>query len=264
MTVTEALLLGAIQGATEFLPVSSSGHLAVLKSILDVGEVPILFDVILHIATLIVVLVAFRRRVAGVLKSIARWISRRSDDSDTENLRLSWVILLATAITAVVGLGVGRLDIGSSPRIVSALFIVTGAILIASRFFSGTRTYRDIGLREGLIVGLGQGLGVFPGISRSGISITCGLASGLNREKAGEFAFLVSIPAILGAFILTIRDAGELSQSVGALALIVGFVAALAVGMASLFLLLRVVRSGKLFYFAVYLIPLGVVGLIFL
>jgi len=264
MTIVQALLLGAVQGAAEFLPVSSSGHLAVLKSILEVGDVPILFDVILHIATLIVVVYVFRQRIWGIVRSIGRWIARRTNEADGENLRLAWVIIVATVITAVIGLGVGQLEIGASPRIVSALFIVTGFILIGSRFFSGTRDYREIGLRDGLIVGFSQGLGVFPGISRSGITITAGLVSGLNREKAGEFAFLVSIPAILGAFILTLRDAGELSQSVGAVALAVGFIAALIVGMAALTVLLRLVRSGKLFYFAIYLIPLGIVGLILL
>ncbi len=264
MTIAQALLFGAVQGATEFLPVSSSGHLAVLKTVLDLGDVPILFDVILHIATLIVVVFVFRTRIGGILRSIGRWIVRRADETDGENLRLTWVIIVATVITAVLGLGVGRLDVGAGPRVVSALFIVTGFILIGSRFLSGTRDYREIGLRDGLIVGVSQGLGVFPGISRSGITISAGLVTGLNRETAGEFAFLVSIPAILGAFILTLREAGELSESVGVPALAVGFIAALIVGAAALTVLLRLVRSGKLFYFAIYLIPLGIVGLILL
>ena len=264
MSWAAAILLAILQGITEFLPVSSSGHLAVLKAVLDVGDVPILFDVILHIATLVVVVFVFRQRIWGILRSIGRWIARRADETDGENLRLTWVIIVATVMTAIVGLGVGQLDTGASPRVVSALFVVTGLILIGSRCFSGTRDYRKLGLRDGLVVGFSQGLGVFPGISRSGITISAGLVSGLNREKAGEFAFLVSIPAILGAFILTVRDAGELSESVGAAALVLGFIAALIVGTGALTLLLRLVRSGKLFYFAIYLIPLGIVGMILL
>lgn len=262
MTLLEALILGAVQGATEFLPVSSSGHLAVLKVLFDAGDVPVLFDVILHIATLVAVIFVFRRRIGSIIRSIARWIARRADETDGDNLRVTWVILVASVITAALGLGIGQLDLGSNPRIVSGLFIVTGAILVASAFFSGSRTYRDIGLREGLVVGLAQGLGVFPGISRSGITITAGLASGLTREKAGEFAFLVSIPAIVGAFLFTLRDASELSATVGAGALAVGFVTALLVGTAALLLLLRLVRSGRLYLFAAYLVPLGIVGLI--
>lgn len=263
MTIIQGLIFGALQGATEFLPVSSSGHLAVLKTLLDLAEVPILFDVILHIATLIAVVVVFRARVAAILGSLARWIVRRSGDGDGENLRLAWVIALATIVTAALGLLVGRLEVGSSPRLVSLLFVVTGGILIASRFVSGNRTYREIGLRESLVVGFAQGLGVFPGISRSGITISAGLVSGLERERAGEFAFLVSIPAIVGAFALTLRDAGELSESVSFAALAAGFVTALVVGLVALVTLVRLVKRGKLWVFSFYLIPVGIAGLIY-
>lgn len=264
MTVAQSLILGAVQGATEFLPVSSSGHLAVLKSIMDIGDVPVLFDVILHVATLVVIVVVFRARIGSILRSLGRWIIRSADDTDADNLRITWVIIVASVFTAGIGLGVGRLDVGSNPRIVSALFIVTGVILVGSKFLNGHRTYRELGWRDGLIVGVSQGLGVFPGISRSGITISAGLLSGLEREKAGEFAFLVSIPAVLGAFILTLRDAGELSRTVGTTELVFGFLAALVVGTAALLLLLRLIRNGKLFYFSVYLIPVGIAGLILL
>jgi undecaprenyl-diphosphatase len=264
MTVLEALILGAVQGATEFLPVSSSGHLAVLRSIMEIGDIPILFDVILHVATLIVVIVVFRKRVGAILAALGRFVAGRRRDDDRENLRLSWVIVLATIVTAAVGLGVNELNVGANPRLVSALFIVTGLILVVSRLYHGSRDFATIGVRDGLIVGLAQGLGVFPGISRSGITITAALAAGQSREKAGEFAFLVSIPAIIGAFVLTLRDAGELAESVGTLALLVGFVAALAVGFAAILLLLRLVRRGNLYVFAAYLIPVGIVGLILL
>ena len=264
MTFIQALLLGAVQGATEFLPVSSSGHLAVLRAVMELRDVPVLFDVMLHIATLIVVIVVFRRRVGGLLRSIFRWVSRRSGDADRENLRLAWVIIVATVLTGVIGLAVGSLETGLRPRVVSALFILTGLILLGSRFFSGSRDYRGIGLRDGVIVGIAQGLGVFPGISRSGITISAGLVAGMDRETAGEFAFLVSIPAILGAFVLTLRDAAELSQSVAPAVLVAGFVAALVVGAGALTLLLRIVKSGRLYFFAFYLIPLGIAGLVFL
>jgi undecaprenyl-diphosphatase len=264
MTIGEAVLFGAVQGLTEFLPVSSSGHLAVLKALLDIGDVPILFDVILHVATLVVVIVVFRQRVGRILASIGRFIVRRSRESDATDLRLTWVIIIATVVTAAIGLGVNELDVGVNPQVVSALFIVTGLILIASRFLHGSRDYAAVGVKDGLMVGIGQGLGVFPGISRSGITITASLAAGLDRERAGEFAFLVSIPAILGAFVLTLRDAAELSESVGFAALAVGFVTALVVGLLAILLLLRLVKRGKLFYFAFYLIPAGIVGLILL
>lgn len=264
MTIFQALLFGALQGITEFLPVSSSGNLAVLKSIMELQEVPVLFDVILHIATLIVVVLVFRDRIGRIIRSVVRWIARRSDGSDAEDLRLAWVIILASVITAGLGLAVNELDAGANTKLVSVLFIVTGALLVVARFMHGADGYDRIGVKHGLIVGFGQGLGVLPGISRSGITITAALVAGMDRERAGEFAFIVAIPAILGAFVLTLRDAAELSSMVSVPALIVGFVAALIVGLGALLILIRLIRRARLYLFSFYLIPLGIVGLILL
>lgn len=264
MSTFEAIIFGVVQGATEFLPVSSSGHLALLKSIMDLSEVPILFDVLLHVATLIVVVAVFRRRIGQVFVSLGRWIGRSAEDEDSANLRLAWVIVVATVVTGVLGLLLDELEIGLQPKIVSALFLVTAAILVGAHFFSGTRGYREIGIKDALIVGAAQGFGVLPGISRSGITISASLAAGLSRERAGEFAFLISVPAILGALVLSLRDAGELAAMVSPGALIAGFASALVVGLVSLLLLMRLIRSGRLFYFSFYLVPLGIVGLILL
>ncbi|MFW5688200.1 MAG: undecaprenyl-diphosphate phosphatase [Spirochaetota bacterium] len=264
MTILEAILFGVIQGATEFLPVSSSGHLAVTKTILSLSEVPILFDVLLHVATLLVVVVYFRSRIGKVFVSLGRWVARNATDEDAPNLRLAWVIVVATVVTGGLGILINELDVGMHPKIVSALFIVTALILIGAHFMSGRRGYERIGLKDALIVGAAQGLGVLPGISRSGITISASLASGLSREKAGEFAFLISIPAILDALVLSLRDAGELAAVVSPAGLVAGFASALVVGLLSLVLLVRLIKSGKLFYFSFYLIPLGIVGLILL
>jgi undecaprenyl-diphosphatase len=264
MTLPEAILFGAVQGATEFLPVSSSGHLAVLKAIRHLGEVPILFDVILHVATLIVVVFVFRRRIGSILVSLGRWIARRATEEDATHLRIAWVVVVATFVTGVVGLLVNELDIAPHPKIVSALFLVTAVILTVSRFLTGKRDYREIGIRDALIVGAAQGLGVLPGISRSGITITASLASGLDRERAGEFAFVVSIPAVLGALLLSLREGEELAAVVSPIALLAGFVSALVVGLVSLLLLIRLVRGGRLYFFSIYLAVIGVAGIIWL
>ncbi len=262
MTILEAVLYGIIQGATEFLPVSSSGHLALAKAFLDQTDVPVLFDVILHVATLIVVIAGFRKRVAAILRALVRWIRRTAEEEDGPMLRLAWVIVVATALTAGLGFLIEGLDLGTMPVLVSGMFIVTALVLIGARFSRGTRGYTTIGWREAVVVGVAQGAGVVPGISRSGISISAGRASGLAREKAGEFAFLVSIPAILGALLLSINDFGDLSESVGALPLVVGFVTAMVIGWASLRFLMKLVQSGRLYLFAFYLVPLGVFGMI--
>lgn len=263
MSFIQSIFLGALQGITEFLPVSSSGHLVVLKGFMALEEVPMLFDVLLHVATLFVVLIVFRDRVGKILVSLGRTLIGRKNEEDLENLRLFGVILISTVITGVMGLGIEKMDPGSNIKLVSALFIVTGLILIWTRYMQGTINYGTIGVKQGLITGFGQGLGVFPGISRSGITISAALMAGMNREKAGEYSFLISIPAILGALLLELKDADTLFTAVAPLKVAAGFGSAFIVGLLSLLLLLRLIHRGKLFVFSFYLIPLGIAGLFF-
>jgi undecaprenyl-diphosphatase len=263
MTVLEALLLGVVQGLTEFLPVSSSGHLAVLKHLFGRGEVPILFDVLLHISTLAVVVMVFRARIGAVLVSLGRWAGRRwTAEQDGENLRIVRLGVLATVVTGVLGVGISRLEPGGSPTLVGVLFLVTAGILIATRVAAGSRGYREMGAGRALLAGFAQGLGVFPGISRAGITISAGLLSGVARREAAEFSFLISIPAILGALVLTLRDFGELAATVPPVSLAAGVVSSFLVGLLSLKLLLRLVRGGRLYLFALYLVPLGILTII--
>ena len=263
MKVIQALLLGILQGVTEFLPVSSSGHLVLARALMGIGDVPILFDVILHVATLLVVIWVFRRRIAGILVSLYRFVVRRTDESDRPYLILTGQLAAASVVTAVIGLGISRVEIREDPRVVSALLLVTAVLLLATLRSRGMRGIQSIGWGRSLVMGAAQGLGVFPGISRSGITISSGLLCGLDRKAAGEFSFLLSLPAVGGAFLLTLKDAAELSEAVPTLSLVVGFAAALAAGYASLRLLLWLVEDGRLWIFAIYLIPAGICGLLF-
>ncbi len=262
MTVIQAALLGLLQGVAEFLPISSSGHLVLARALMNLNEIPVLFDVILHIATLVVVIWVFRKRVGGILAALFRFVTRRSLDTDRPYLILALQLAGASVITAVIGLGISRLNIRGEPGIVSLLLIVTAVILLFSLWSRGGRSIENIGWKRALLMGTAQGLGVFPGISRSGITIGTGLFSGLDRKAAGEFSFLLSIPAVGGAFLLSLKDAAELSDSVPALALVVGFVAALAAGYASLKFLLWLIADGRLWIFAIYLVPAGIWGII--
>ena len=264
MTLVQACVLGLFQGVAEFLPISSSGHLLVFKDLMGLSGVPALFDVVLHLATLGSILVVFRRRVAGILVSITRFLMRKSGEADAENLAIVPPALVATVLTAIVGLLIDRVDLSGKPKVVAGLLIVTAAILVASSRFKGGSGYRGMGWKHGVIIGLAQGIGVFPGISRSGITISAGLASGLRREEAGEFAFLLAIPAILGALVLKFRDLGELQGTVSAAPLVAGSAVAFAAGVASLLLLKPIVRKGKLAWFAAYLVPAGLLGLFLL
>jgi undecaprenyl-diphosphatase len=269
MTTLQALLLGLFQGIAEFLPISSSGHLLVIQKLMGLSDVPLLFDVILHLGTLLSIIVVFRRRIGGILAAIWRWIVNPGErktvaethPGDPENLALVLPAIVATAVTGVIGYLIQKYLPVESPRVVCGLFLVTAALLIVSSRINGGRGYKELGIARGALVGLFQGIGVFPGISRSGITISGGLATGLNRETAGEFAFLLAIPAILGAFVLELKDASALGASVGAFPLALGFVTAFAAGIVALSLLMPIVRKGKLAWFAVYLIPAGVLGL---
>jgi undecaprenyl-diphosphatase len=264
MSFIQALFLGALQGITEFLPVSSSGHLVVMRHFMGLVEIPILFDVLLHLSTLIVVLIVFRKPLISLLLSLGRFIARKNGEQDRENLKLVLIIVIATVPTVLLGLGISVLEMETHPKMISALFMVTGAILIIAHFARGEKDYGKIGAKEGILTGIAQGLGVFPGISRSGITISASLLVGLKREKAGEYSFLIAIPAIIGAFVFELKDMNELMVSVNPVALITGILSSFIVGLVSLLFLLRLVRKGKLYFFSFYLIPLGIIGIILL
>ena len=263
MNTLQAIALGVLQGATEFLPVSSSGHLVITKELFGVAQVPILFDVLLHVATLVAVIVVLRTQVWAFLVALGRLVRRTVREEDRPYLRLIPIIVVTTAVTGGFGIGLDHLFNIRNPVMTSALFLVTAGLLIATRWFHGTRGLNQIRWLDALILGVAQGLGVLPGISRSGATISVALYSGMDRKTAGEYSFLLSIPAILGALVLTLRDAEALGAQVGLGPVIAGCVAAAVVGYVALTALLKIVRAGKLSLFAWYLIPLGVAGILF-
>ncbi len=261
MTFIQSILLGALQGFTEFLPVSSSGHLAVVESFMKLQEVPVLFDILLHLATLLVVIIVFRNRLIGIVISLFKRNNIKNEDK--ANRKLFLMILVSTFFTGIIGLGLNNLEVEKYLFIIYFLFIITGFILIGSKFWGGSIDYSSLGLKQGVITGISQGLGVLPGISRSGITISAALLSGMSREKAGEYSFLISMPAILGAFILEFKDAEGLLDIVDPLIIGAGMISAFIVGLLSLKILLKLIKNGKLYLFSFYLIPLGIMGLLF-
>jgi len=278
MNATKALILGLIQGIAEFLPISSSGHLELAKNLLGLQDVPVLFDVILHIATLIVVIAVFRERILAILRALWNWLfhrgkvlsrgltktQKKKDDLNRANLAYIVPLIVATVVTAIVGFVIYKFIPQAGVKVVSACLLVTAAILGSTAFMKpGNLKAGEMGLPRSLFIGLAQGIGVFSGISRSGITISAGIFSGLDREAAGEFSFLLAIPAILGAFIISLKDMGQMTASVSYGQLAIAFFAAMASGYFALKLLMKVIKSGKLYFFAPYLLVVGVLGLIF-
>lgn len=278
MSVVEGILLGLLQGVAEFLPISSSGHLALAQELFDLDDVPLLFDIMLHLATLGAVLLFFRRKIWTLLKVAGRWLARRSLPEDKADVRTIVALLLGTAVTGVFGIVLSDLVEDYSEKLICVGFFITAGLLIFSDAVEERRRKKLLesgsdglvttrtGVRplQGLGIGLAQGIGVLPGISRSGSTIAGALLCGVDREQAGEFSFLLSIPAILGAFVLELDDLDTIGDSVGVAPVVAGCVAAFVAGIFALSVLMKIVRKGKLEWFALYLIPAGILGLVFL
>ncbi len=258
MTILQAIILGAIQGLAEFLPISSSGHLAIAEYFFKQESLPILFDILLHIATLAAVCTVFAKKIARLFCVLGRYITGKQKPEDKEDIKMIRAIILATSVTGVIGIilkdWVKNIDV----KIVPFFFIVTGFVLILSSFIKPKNQKKEPSIISALAVGAAQGIGVIPGISRSGSTISASLFSGLTRETAGEFSFLLSVPAILAAFILELKSADTLLVGISIPALVAGMTSAFIVGFFSLKFLLGLIKKGKLVYFSFYLIPLGI------
>lgn len=266
MSVIQGILLGFLQGVAEFLPISSSGHLAVAQNLFGLEEVPLLFDIFLHLATLAAVCIYFWRKIWNLLKCLGRWISRKeATEDDIAGRKNIIAIILSTIITGILGIVTSKLIPDMSIKVTCAGFLVTALLLIVSSRIGKKNTTEEkpVSKSQALIIGFMQGIGTLPGISRSGSTIAGALFSGVNQKTAGDYSFIISIPAILGAFILELKDLGEVSETVGAAPVIAGCAAAFAVGYISLTVLMKIIRKGKLQWFAAYLIPLGILGMIF-
>ncbi|HBP08796.1 MULTISPECIES: undecaprenyl-diphosphate phosphatase [unclassified Treponema] len=276
MSIFQGIVLGVLQGIAEFLPISSSGHLIVAQNLFGLEEVPLLFDVFLHVATLLAVVLYFRKKIWELICSFARIFvpvknpSAVQIEKKDEDTKYIVAIILATFVTGVLGIFSSKVISEISVKLVCAGFVVTALLLIFSSLIEKKHlSYSETSLKspswkQSLVIGLAQGIGTLPGISRSGSTIAGSLFCGVKRDVAGEFSFIVSIPAILGAFILELKDLGEVSSSIGAEPVIAGCAAAFASGYIALSWLMRLIKKGRLEWFACYLIPVGILGMIFL
>ncbi len=258
MTILQSIMLGAIQGFAEFLPISSSGHLAIASYFLGQASVPLLFDVMLHLATLFAVLLVYRKRIVELFFVLVRVVTGKSGEDDRADRGTILALVVATAFTGAIGFALKDVVENMAPFWISCCLVATGVMLIVAGRWVPRKALAAPGLLQGVIVGVAQGIGVTPGISRSGITISASLVSGVERKAAGEFSFLLSIPAILAAFILELKDADTLKGAVDAVPLALGMLTAFAVGYLALKFLIGLINKGKLGWFALYLIPAGI------
>jgi len=248
MDFLDALILGILQGITEFLPVSSSGHLVIGQKLLGINVPGNAFEVILHIGTLMSILVVFWPDIHRLL----------GDIKDYNTRIYIFTLLLGTTPAIIVGL-LSKDQIASmfdNTHTVALALIVTGIILISSKWFLNKKS--DLTLIKGFNIGLAQALAIIPGISRSGVTICTGLMMGLSTKEAARFSFLLAIPAISGAGILTAMDIDKIS--LGMDVIFVGFLSSFLVGWAALKWLLNLLKTGKFHWFGVYCLLLGIIA----
>ncbi len=256
MSIWQSILLGLTQGLAEFLPVSSSGHLVFFQSLFGLKEPPIFFDVMLHLATLLAIILFFRRDIWKIIQGVGSTFKK--NQSDFSQVKLLSLIILATLPTGLMGFFLKDWfeSFFSAPRQVGGFLFLTGLVLFFTRFIRKEGKPLDqMKWSDALLIGIAQGIAILPGISRSGATISTSLFLGLNRELSGRFSFLLSIPAILGATLLEI-EAIDLSLPLETL--LIGTGVAFVTGMISLTFLMKIIRIGKLFHFSYYCCGLGI------
>jgi undecaprenyl-diphosphatase len=263
VSVLQAIVLGAVQGLTEFIPISSSGHLVLVPEVLGWGQPGLAFDVLLHTASLVALLVYF----SGELLDLGRGVMR----GDREQRRLLWLLALGTIPAAIAGIALGDYFENSFEDASSSALqlLVTAAILVGAELVlrhhqhktaevgSRLRNMGDLREPDAGIIGVAQAISILPGISRSGSTIGAGLALGLDRDSAARFAFLLAIPALFGATLVQLPELQGTSLGLGAG--VAGFITSLATSYGSIWGLLRYLRSNSLYPFALYCVVAGVV-----
>ncbi|MFA6601167.1 MAG: undecaprenyl-diphosphate phosphatase [Candidatus Omnitrophota bacterium] len=266
MTILQAFILGFFQGLTEFLPVSSSGHLVLIQNFFNLSKGMIAFDVAVHWGTLLAVLVYFFKDIARIVRDtflfFVKLPFRRSlEKTFQEHPRAltGCFVLVSTVATGMMALAFREVfeKMFSSLIYVGIGWFLTGVfLLLSARFQHGVRGLQEMNHQDAFVIGLSQGIAIIPGVSRSGATILGGMMLGLDREAAARFSFLVGIPAILGAGILEMGNAVRMFTESPAV-LVTGVLTSALVGFVSIIFLLRLVRSGKFYWFGFYCIALA-------
>lgn len=264
MNEIQAFILGLVQGLTEYLPVSSSGHLTIGQEILGItSEENLTFDVVVHVATVLSTLVILWKEVVWLLNGVLKF-------KWNDEMRYAACILVSMIPVGIVGVFFKDYIeeiFGSGLLIVGICLLVTASLLAFSYYYKPQQK-ENISMRDAFIIGLAQAVAVLPGLSRSGSTIATGLLLGNNKAKLAQFSFLMVIPPILGEALLDVMKAikhgadavaGDISMS----ALAVGFIAAFISGCAACQWMVNIVKKGKLIYFAYYCVAIGLLAIVY-
>lgn len=250
LTILQGLFLGIVQGLTEFLPISSSGHLVLFQKLFGISEGNLTFEIAVHLATLIAVFIVFWKDIWEMIKKPFG--------------KFPMLIIVATIPTAIMGVALKDLfeKIFQSGATLGIEFIFTGLILWYAESVNKKSTNKGKGLedtnfKDAIIVGIAQGIAILPAVSRSGLTIAGSLFRGLNREFAAKFSFLVSIPAILGAAVIDVKDIAAAGAGMEFMPIIIGMVAAGVSGYFAIRFMLKILSKGSLKIFSYYVFILG-------
>jgi undecaprenyl-diphosphatase len=269
MTIIQAIILGIIQGLSEFIPISSSAHLVITQSIFG-WQIPdqeaFVFDVLVHLGTLVAVVLYFRRELWQIIQAVVTGIVRKRP-FDEGMSRLGWIILLATVPAVIIGfIFQSQVEQAFSSPLFAGIFLMVTALLLFLAEIIGNRSkaLAEINWKDGLIIGLFQAIALLPGISRSGSAITGGMIRNLDRPSSARFSFLLSIPAILGAVVLASVDLVQSPNfSLQVPTIIGGFIVSGIVGYLSIRWLLSYLTKRPLYIFSAYCFVVSMVIIIY-
>ena len=265
MTLLKYLLLGFIQGMTETIPVSSSGHLMIFKRLINLNVDFDTIAILTNFGSLVAIIILFWDDIVKIIKDFFKYLSKKDKNSKVR-YKYAWMIVLGCIPAGLAGLLVSYFDlfdkIENNIKIVGISLIVTSVLLFIIRNFKGKKDSNNIGVKEALTVGCFQILGLFPGISRSGSTIVGGMTQGLKRDTAFKYSFMLYIPMSIAAMVLEIKDLVIESS------LILYYLASVVVSLIVTLLVTkwfrRIVNNGKLIYFSIYCFIVGLLVIIFL
>lgn len=271
MDILQAIIVGIVQGLTEFLPVSSSAHLIFVQQFLGINQSSLAFDVLLHLGTLVAVVSYFFKDIIEMIKAFFSNIADifmgrfKQGFKEDQYKKLVWMVIIGTIPVGIIGIVFNdQVEAAFNSLTIPAFFLlITGVLLyVSQRLNIGRKNIKDIGLKEAIIVGIGQACAIIPGLSRSGTTITSGLLIGLDKEFAAKFSFLLAVPAILGACVTELDGIGA-GLDTNFLPYILGFFAALISGYFAISILLKLIREKSLDVFAFYCWIVGAVILVY-
>ncbi|AST90334.1 MULTISPECIES: undecaprenyl-diphosphatase UppP [Sutcliffiella] len=268
MSILEAIIFGIVQGISEYLPISSTAHIVITQYLLGYNLPGLSFEIFLHLASILAVIIYFRKDIISIITGFFAYFREKT----AENKTSFWFAIYIVVATAITGVGGILLEDAFSetlkrPLTISITLTITGlALIYIERLHKdGNRTEKDMTLKDSVIVGIGQTIAVFPGISRSGSTLVAALLSGLNKETAVRYSFLLSVPVILGSSVLAFKDiSGGAFAEVGVPALIVAFIVTFIFSWLGIIWLIDFLKRSKLIYFSIYCFILAILVYIFI